>query len=104
MRNRDINSLLRWDLTPEQALEFNAGFSRQGNIYAGDYASGQGGGTLSELAEKGAETNTMYRNFASVAHKGKWAGQVTSQLSGLFALALLALLGEWGMRRWRGAP
>ena len=37
VRNKDVNGLLSWRLTPQQTLEFEAGFSRQGNIYTGRY-------------------------------------------------------------------
>ncbi|MBF3313815.1 TonB-dependent siderophore receptor, partial [Leptospira borgpetersenii serovar Hardjo-bovis] len=34
--NKDINGQVRWEFAPMQALEFEAGYSRQGNLYAGD--------------------------------------------------------------------
>ncbi|MDR1076044.1 MAG: TonB-dependent siderophore receptor [Xanthomonadaceae bacterium] len=73
VRNRDINGLLRWDPTENQTVEFEAGFSRQGNIYAGDRAvSSAGADLLTELANEGAETNVMIRRSASITHRGKW--------------------------------
>lgn len=73
VRNKDINGLLRWDLDPQQTLEFEGGYSRQGNIYAGDRAvSTAGTALLSELANDGKETNIMYRQSASVTHRGDW--------------------------------
>ena len=36
VENKDINGVVRWDFAPRQALEFQAGYSRQGNLYAGD--------------------------------------------------------------------
>lgn len=36
MVNKDIHSKLRWEFAPMQALEFEAGYSRRGNLYAGD--------------------------------------------------------------------
>ncbi|MBU1329164.1 MAG: TonB-dependent siderophore receptor [Gammaproteobacteria bacterium] len=73
VRNKDMNGLLRWDLDPQQTLEFEGGFSRQGNIYAGDRAvSAAGTPLLSGLAEDGEETNIMYRQSASVTHRGDW--------------------------------
>ncbi|MDP1033932.1 TonB-dependent siderophore receptor, partial [Klebsiella pneumoniae] len=36
VRNKDVNGLLSWKMTPEQTLDLEAGFSRQGNIYTGD--------------------------------------------------------------------
>ena len=54
-------------------LELNTGFSRQGNIYAGDRAvSGTGTDLLTQLANDGAETNTMYRRTATLTHRGNW--------------------------------
>lgn len=73
VRNRDIDALLRWDLLPGQVVEFEAGFSRQGNIYAGDRAvSATGTPLIGELAAAGAETNTMIRRTAAVTHRGTW--------------------------------
>lgn len=34
--NKDIHGKLRWEFAPMQALEFETGYSRQGNLYAGD--------------------------------------------------------------------
>lgn len=36
VRNKDINGLLSWEFAQGQSLAFEAGYSRQGNIYAGD--------------------------------------------------------------------
>ncbi len=42
VRNKDINALLSWKMTPQQILDFSYAYSRQGNIYAGDtqYSNG----------------------------------------------------------------
>ena len=80
VRNRDIGGLLRWDLMPGQTLELESGFSRQGNIYAGDRAvNGSGSPLLGELEESGAETNVMIRRTASLTHRGTW-GATSSRL------------------------
>jgi ferric enterobactin receptor len=36
VENKDINGVVRWDFAPMQSLEFEAGYSRQNNLYAGD--------------------------------------------------------------------
>lgn len=73
VRNRDVGGLLRWDLAPGQVLELESGFSRQGNIYAGDRAvNSTGTALLGELANAGAETNVMIRRTAALTHRGKW--------------------------------
>jgi len=73
VRNKDVNGLLRWDLDPRQTLELEGGYSRQGNIYAGDRAvNGSGSALLTELANAGAETNVMYRQTGAFTHRGDW--------------------------------
>lgn len=73
VRNKDINGLLRWDLDPQQVLELEAAFSRQGNIYAGDRGvSSAGSSVITEMAESNRETNVMYRRAFSVTHRGDW--------------------------------
>jgi ferric enterobactin receptor len=72
VRNRDVSGLLRWDLAQGHVLEFESGFSRQGNIYAGDRLIGTGNAAMSSLADDGAETNTMYRRTGSITHRGNY--------------------------------
>lgn len=73
VENWDINALARWALDARQTLDFEAAYSRQGNIYAGDRAvSGTGSDLLTSLANEGAETNRMLRRTFSVTHKGEW--------------------------------
>ena len=84
VRNRDINALLRWDLNDAHVLEFEAGTSRQGNIFAGDRAvSLDGTPLLTELANAGAETNRMYRNSGALTHRGRF-GDGSSRLTVAF--------------------
>lgn len=73
VRNRDIDALLRWDPSENQVFELQTGFSRQGNIYAGDRAvSTDGTDLITDLAERGVETNVLLRRSASLTHRGKW--------------------------------
>lgn len=75
VRNKDVNALLSWALDNQQTLDFETGFSRQGNIYTGDVGTG---GTDSLTPGTvvnqwlGRETNTMYRQNFSVTHRGDW--------------------------------
>ncbi|MFB4394183.1 MULTISPECIES: FepA family TonB-dependent siderophore receptor [unclassified Pseudomonas] len=76
VRNKDINGLLSWALDNQQTLDFETGFSRQGNVYAGDVGTGatdslSPGSTISNWL--GRETNTLYRQDFSVTHRGDWA-------------------------------
>ncbi|MFB9968921.1 FepA family TonB-dependent siderophore receptor [Pseudoroseomonas cervicalis] len=73
VENRDLNGLLRWDIDARQRVELELGYSRQGNIYAGDRAvSTTGTALLNQLASEGAETNIMTRSTASLLHRGEW--------------------------------
>ncbi len=73
VRNRDVNGLLRWDASENHVLELEGGYSRQGNIYAGDRAvSGTGSDLLTELANNGAETNVMLRRTGALSYRGNW--------------------------------
>ncbi|MBB4864737.1 ferric enterobactin receptor [Pseudomonas nitritireducens] len=70
VRNKDVNGLLSWHLTPEQTLDFEAGFSRQGNIYTGDTQNTNSNANVKSML--GHETNRMYRENYSITHRGDW--------------------------------
>ena len=72
VRNRDLNAMLRWDLTPQQVLEFEAGTSRQGNIYAGERLMNSDTNAANMQALLGQETNITHRNTVGLTHRGKW--------------------------------
>lgn len=73
VRNRDIDGLIRWDLTPDQVLEFEAGISRQGNIYTGErFIQGALNPIQQQFTDNGAETNRILRRTAAVTHRGNW--------------------------------
>ena len=69
VRNRDVAGRLTWDLTEGHSIDFDASFSRQGNIYTGDSQNNSAlNANRSSLI--GAETNRMYRQSFSVTHNG----------------------------------
>ncbi|WP_226568889.1 FepA family TonB-dependent siderophore receptor [Mangrovibacter yixingensis] len=72
VRNRDINTMLQWKINPQQFLDFNYSYSRQGNIYAGD--TQYSNSNISTLVPTlyGHETNRMYRQLYSLTHNGIW--------------------------------
>ncbi|WP_394561482.1 TonB-dependent siderophore receptor [Aquipseudomonas alcaligenes] len=70
VRNKDVNGLLSWRLTPEQTLDLEAGFSRQGNIYTGDTQNTNSNANVTDML--GRETNRMYRETYSATHRGEW--------------------------------
>lgn len=85
VRNKDIAGLLSWDVAAGHVIDFEAGFSRQGNIYAGDsrYGSVQERpmGDEDGVDLIGDETNRMYRRTLSVTHRGEYDfGELISYL------------------------
>lgn len=72
VRNKDVNAQFSWKMTPTQIVDFDLGYSRQGNIYAGD--TQHSNGNISTLVPTlyGQETNRMYRQTYGVTHNGIW--------------------------------
>ena len=76
VENKDINGVVRWDFAPLQSLELEAGYSRQGNLYAGDTQN-----TNSDAytrSKYGDETNRLYRQNYSLTWNGGWDNGVTT--------------------------
>lgn len=74
--NKDINGSVRWDFAPMQSLEFEAGYSRQGNLYAGDT---QNTNTNALVKDRyGKETNRLYRQTYALTWNGGWDNGVTT--------------------------
>lgn len=76
VRNKDMNAQLSWQFRPQQTLEFETGFSRQGNIYAGDTENNNANSTSRD--KYGRETNRMYRQKFAVTHRGAWDSGVST--------------------------
>ncbi|MEX5506338.1 TonB-dependent siderophore receptor [Pseudomonas putida] len=71
VRNKDINGLLSWKLNDEHRFEASAGYSRQGNIYAGDTMNSNGGSDVALISSLyGHETNVMQRSTYDLTHLG----------------------------------
>ena len=70
VRNKDVNGLLSWKMTPEQTLDLEAGFSRQGNIYTGDTQNTNSNANVKSML--GHETNILYRENFALTHRGEW--------------------------------
>jgi len=78
--NKNINGQLRWDFAPMQSLEFEAGYSRQGNLYAGDTQNTNNDNSTSGLVDKyyGKETNRLYRQTWALTWNGGWDNGITT--------------------------
>lgn len=74
--NKDIHSALRWEFMPRQALELDTGFSRQGNLYAGDTQNTNSNALVKKYY--GKETNILYRQTLSLKYTGAWDNGVTT--------------------------
>lgn len=74
VRNKDINTVLSWKITPLQIVDFSYGYSRQGNIYAGDTQNSNSNASTDGLVESlyGDETNRLYRQTYGITHNGIW--------------------------------
>nr|WP_294882404.1 FepA family TonB-dependent siderophore receptor [uncultured Gilliamella sp.] len=76
VRNKDINGILRWDISDKQSLEFETSVSRQGNIYADDTQNNNPDELVSRFYND--ETNRMNRQNYSVTHRGYWDNGVNT--------------------------
>ncbi|CAM6253229.1 TonB-dependent siderophore receptor [Citrobacter sedlakii] len=74
--NKDINGVVRWDFAPMQSLELEAGYSRQGNLYAGDTQNTNTNQLVKD--NYGKETNRLYRQNYSLTWNGGWDNGVTT--------------------------
>lgn len=74
VRNKDINGQLSWKITPMQIVDVDYGYSRQGNIYAGDTQYSNGNVSPNGLVQSlyGDETNRMYRQNYGLTWNGIW--------------------------------
>jgi ferric enterobactin receptor len=68
--DKDIHSKLRWDFARNHHLDFSYGYSRQGNLYAGDTQNTNSNSLVEEMY--GQETNRMYRENYAVHWSGGW--------------------------------
>lgn len=95
VRNKDINGVLSWKITPTQIVDFSYGYSRQGNIYAGDTQNSNGNNSAGGLVEAlyGSETNRLYRQNYGLTHNGIWDWG-TSKLSFNYEKTHNTRLGE----------
>ncbi|WP_353613126.1 TonB-dependent siderophore receptor [Mangrovibacter phragmitis] len=74
--DKDINGQLRWQFAPMQSLTFESGYSRQGNLYAGDTQNTNTSALVKE--NYGKETNRLYRQTYSLTWAGAWDNGVST--------------------------
>ncbi|MBD8452129.1 TonB-dependent siderophore receptor [Serratia rubidaea] len=74
--DKNINGLLHWDFAHLQSLEFEYGYGRQGNLYAGDTQNTNTNDLVKEMY--GKETNRMYRETYALRYQGAWDNGVST--------------------------
>ncbi|MDB6453905.1 FepA family TonB-dependent siderophore receptor [Falsirhodobacter sp. 20TX0035] len=75
VRNRDLNGLLRWTPNDQNTFDFELGYSRQGNIFAGDTQLSNGSTSANAdflQSLQGTETNVLRRRTAALTHRGTY--------------------------------
>lgn len=72
VENRDVRGVFTWHANDQNEFDFEAAYSRQGNIFAGDRQLSAVTDFIEEFAAEGAETNTMYRTTLSGTHRGTY--------------------------------
>ena len=83
VQNKDINVMLRFQPAEGQRIDLDAGFSRQGNRYAGEYRLGGGSTSANVAAMLGQETNVIKRSTAGLNYQGDF-GFGTAKLIGQY--------------------
>ena len=76
VENKNINGVVRWEFAPMQSLELEAGYSRQGNLYAGDTQNTNSNQLVKD--NYGKETNRLYRQNYALTWNGGWDNGVTT--------------------------
>jgi len=69
--NQDLNALFSWRPDSRNTVDLEMGFSRQGNLFAGDTMNNANSDFSDSLY--GEETNAMYRENFSLSHRGDYA-------------------------------
>ncbi|WP_168161429.1 FepA family TonB-dependent siderophore receptor [Oceanicola sp. S124] len=68
--NKDVKMQLRWEPDDFNRIDFDFGYSRQGNIFANDSQLGGSNDYTTSLV--GTETNVMQRSTAALTHYGSY--------------------------------
>ncbi|WP_112313058.1 FepA family TonB-dependent siderophore receptor [Pseudogemmobacter bohemicus] len=68
--NKDIGALVTWAVADGHEIDFEANFSRQGNVFAGDTQLGSIGTV--PASHWGEETNRMFRRTYAITHRGEY--------------------------------
>lgn len=79
VRNQDLSAQLSWNFLPDQTLDLDVNYGRQGNIYTGDTQNVNTNNAVDAL--RGKETNILTKRAYALTHKGKFDfGRTSSYL------------------------
>lgn len=79
VRNQDLSAQLSWNFLPDQTLDLDVNYGRQGNIYTGDTQNVNTNTAVDAL--RGKETNILTKRAYALTHKGKFGfGRTSSYL------------------------
>lgn len=79
VRNQDLSAQLSWNFLPNQTLDLDVNYGRQGNIYTGDTQNVNTNNAVDAL--RGKETNILTKRAYALTHKGKFDfGRTSSYL------------------------
>lgn len=71
--NRDLRGILTIEPTDDHAIDIEASYSRQGNLFAGDSQNAATGANIDRLNSLvGKETNKLQRTTLSATHRGTY--------------------------------
>ncbi|WP_137136164.1 FepA family TonB-dependent siderophore receptor [Rhizobium sp. FKY42] len=71
--NRDLRGILTIEPTDDHAIDLEASYSRQGNLFAGDSQNAATGASIDRLRSLvGKETNKLERTTLSATHRGTY--------------------------------
>lgn len=70
VRNQDLGAQLSWKFLPDQTLDLDINYGRQGNIYTGDTQNVNTNTAVDPL--RGKETNILTKRAYALTHKGKF--------------------------------
>lgn len=70
VRNQDLSAQLSWNFLPDQTLDLDINYGRQGNIYTGDTQNVNNNTAVDPM--RGKETNILTKRAYALAHKGKF--------------------------------
>ncbi len=74
--DKNIDALLSWEFAPQQTLDFETTYSRQGNLYAGDTQNTNTNALVKN--NYGEETNRLYRQTHALTWRGAWDNGIST--------------------------